>query len=131
MDDLTEVTLEKIKVGMIQRFSKRFLDSSVRVDVVKLVLDEFEICLAGFLLGENVGSYRAIKYPCDWFQAIKERWFPLWLLKRWPVIYTVCDITAKVLYPEFRLAVPEKMNFMMMQVTKNDLKMVDGKKVVL
>jgi hypothetical protein len=27
------------------------------------------------------------KWPKDWRQSFKERWFPKWLLKRYPVIY--------------------------------------------
>jgi hypothetical protein len=27
-------------------------------------------------------------WPCDWWQAFKERWFPAFLLKRYPVKYT-------------------------------------------
>ena len=26
-----------------------------------------------------------IEYPADWWHALKERWFPLWAKKRWPV----------------------------------------------
>lgn len=25
------------------------------------------------------------KWPADWWQAFKERWFPMWALRRWPV----------------------------------------------
>jgi len=25
-----------------------------------------------------------IEFPADWWQALKERWFPQWALKRWP-----------------------------------------------
>lgn len=28
-----------------------------------------------------------VKYPSDWWEAFKERWFPKWMLRRWPVNY--------------------------------------------
>jgi hypothetical protein len=38
-----------------------------------------------------------IKYPADWKQAFKERWFPQWLLKKYPVKYKQFEV--KALYP--------------------------------
>lgn len=29
-----------------------------------------------------------VSYPADWWEALKERWFPKWMLRRWPVKYT-------------------------------------------
>jgi hypothetical protein len=28
-----------------------------------------------------------VQWPADWREAFKERWFPAWALKRWPVRY--------------------------------------------
>lgn len=28
-----------------------------------------------------------VAFPQDWWEAVKERWFPHWALKRWPVKY--------------------------------------------
>lgn len=37
-------------------------------------------------------------YPRDWWQAVKQRWFPFWILRRWPVEYT--QIIAIHKFPE-------------------------------
>jgi hypothetical protein len=34
-----------------------------------------------------------LKWPYDWKQAFKERWFPGWLLKRYPVRYSHTILT--------------------------------------
>jgi hypothetical protein len=34
-----------------------------------------------------------LKWPSDWKQAFKERWFPGWLLKRYPVRYSHTILT--------------------------------------
>lgn len=47
-----------------------------------------------------------VRYPADWWEAFKARWFPAWALARWPVRETIYD--AKVLYPE--VEIPERMH---------------------
>jgi len=50
---------------------------------------------------ENVGK-KLFSYPEDWKQAFKERWFPKWLLKKYPVKYTEITTEAKIWYPDFK-----------------------------
>lgn len=57
--------------------------------------------LTGFLWGE-LGSTQTIKYPRTWWSAFKERWFPLWLLRRFPVEYIVYEINLTTLYPFYK-----------------------------
>jgi hypothetical protein len=38
--------------------------------------------LTAMVAGERVDE---IKYPLDWWEAFKGRWFPVWALRRWPV----------------------------------------------
>jgi len=38
------------------------------------------------------------RYPVDWWQAVKERWFPPWLLRRYPVRYK--EVIAVHNFPE-------------------------------
>ncbi len=48
-----------------------------------------------------------VKYPADWWQAVKQRFAPAWFLKRWPVEYTVWE--PFIVYPDIKL--PERMHF--------------------
>jgi hypothetical protein len=50
---------------------------------------------------------KEIKYPANWKEAFKERWFPKWMLERYPVRYTVFIVDAKILYPNFVYHIPE------------------------
>ncbi len=43
-----------------------------------------------------------LKYPVNWIEAFKERWFPKWLLKYYPVEYTLIEV--REYYP--RMAIP-------------------------
>lgn len=49
----------------------------------------------GYQLGEEVHSY-----PANWIEAVKERWAPAWLLRRWPVQFTDLRFVGWHLYPE-------------------------------
>lgn len=44
-----------------------------------------------------------VSYPADWWQAFKERWFPAWVKRRWPVKYTRYTIKAWEVYPRVLL----------------------------
>lgn len=41
-----------------------------------------------------------IRYPRDWWEALKQRWFPAWALRRWPAIIVEHTFTAYDVYPE-------------------------------
>lgn len=49
-------------------------------------------------------------YPSDWWQAFKARWFPNWLLRRYPVTTTTFRLTASALYP--KIAFPDGTMYM-------------------
>ncbi len=100
-------TLEKIKIGLQRVVSEQLLDPQVVMDVDKFLADEVRFTLRGYIWGEHVGE-TTITYPEDWFQGFKERHFPDWLLDRYPVRYTVHEITCNALYPNFRISVPNQ-----------------------
>ena len=58
------------------------------------ILDEMVYRIHSDIYGRTL-----TKYPRDWWEAVKERWFPAWALKRWPVLYNRID----ELYPELEL----------------------------
>ena len=57
------------------------------------------------LLGHEMERIE-VRYPEDWWQALKERWFPKWALRRWPVKEEVVQLVARELYPKVKL--PDK-----------------------
>ncbi|WP_230677522.1 hypothetical protein, partial [Streptococcus pneumoniae] len=50
-----------------------------------------------------------VTYPSDWWQAFKERWFPMWARKKWPVKYTEEKMQANAYHPD--LAIPDHQTF--------------------
>lgn len=84
---------------------KKIIISTLISSQVRIKEDELNGILAaqleGFLYGETLVQ-RAIKYPANWKEAVKERFLPEWARKRWPVIYETSIISADALYPDFR-----------------------------
>lgn len=73
----------------------------VKADIIEYMPHMFRIQVHGYLYGEHA-SYKQVKFPADWWQAFKARWFPAWALRRWPVVHTTVRFEAKAIYPHFR-----------------------------
>ncbi len=58
------------------------------------------------IFGEDVCQER-VRWPADWREAFKHRWFPRWALKRWPVRWRSRTLKVKAVYPAFRPQLPE------------------------
>ena len=78
----------------------QIIDEGVDYDYAKKV-SRYQLKV--YILGENLKKYsRHIEYPDGWWQAFKARWFPLWLLQRFPIRKKIfnLDIDVVALYPE-------------------------------
>lgn len=91
---------EKLKFKVYQRVSKEFLVQGIDVDY-DFVSRDFIIQMKYYLYGQSKNGVE-VKYPIDWFQAIKERFCPEFLLKKYPVKYNIVIVDFKVLYPDFK-----------------------------
>lgn len=56
------------------------------------------------------------RYPRDWWQAVKERWFPKWALERWPVEYQTTTLQAQTIYPRLQSELPQHQAWLRMAV---------------
>ncbi len=95
---LHEYVAERIRLGSIEYFSdaalgtmdaelESFLDQAI--EGVGLRLRAYVYAMPK----ETIEIH--LKYPDDWWQAFRERWFPDWWLRRWPVVYDLIDISEK------------------------------------
>jgi len=108
MEGIREIELEKIKVGLEQSVSQYLLDVSVDIDILSArFTNQVVFHIKGFLWGEKLPT-KTIRYPSDWWQAFKARWFPEWLLKRYPAKYTTQHITASIIYPGLNPSIPDR-----------------------
>lgn len=101
-----EIQLEKIKIGLMRRIPNHLLDPEVRFsEMESFVCNSVDMQIHGYVWGER-GKTDTIKYPATWRDAFKERWFPKWLLARYPVSYRVHEISTTTLYPNFKISMP-------------------------
>lgn len=52
--------------------------------------------------GKDHGPPEIIRYPADWWQALKERFAPAWFRDRYPVKFTEHTISLREFYPHIR-----------------------------
>ncbi len=89
----TETVLRRVEFGIrreLDRSGMSQLDFNV---VVSDVARGMAVELRAYLWGETLGNISIHEeWPRDWWQAFKDRWFPLWALTRWPVRYQTIDV---------------------------------------
>ena len=91
------IQLEKFRVGLNGAIGKEMLGSEIDL---RFVYSQVLYEVRGFIWARNFKTV-VIKYPLNWWEAVKERWFYDWMLERWPVRYQERIIEATALYPEY------------------------------
>jgi hypothetical protein len=76
--------------------------------IIDSITNDALLQIRGFVWGENLKEPKYIRYPKDWVEAFKERWFPKFLLNRYPVKYSVYEISTAVLYPNYQPSISNK-----------------------
>ena len=59
------------------------------------------------ILGREIERIEC-RYPADWWQAVKERFAPKFILNRWPVKYIKHYVDVNVIYPNYRPALKDQ-----------------------
>lgn len=126
MNRIQEYQLEKIKIGIMQRIPNHLLGAEVRFSEVEaFICNSVDMQISGYVWGER-GKSETIRYPKTWREAIKERWFPRWLLRRYPVLYRSHEINTTTLYPNFKVSVPDQTHVLKYQTFSRDHTAFDG-----
>jgi hypothetical protein len=111
--EIKTVQLEKMKLIAMQYISEElaeYFSMPPKLDIgrdVSFVYDNLVLRLVQEVYGRQVERVD-VRYPSDWWQAFKERWFPAWAKKRWPVHYKTTALEAKELYPKLAVAIPDQ-----------------------
>jgi len=107
-------------------FSQRYLDRlqvglgwQLDIDHHGLDLDRIAVRITGYVWSERLGTH-TVRYPRDWWEALKERFAPCWFTLRYPVVYANIVLEAKALYPDFQCPVPSGNYRMRLEVVSGD-----------
>jgi hypothetical protein len=78
--------IEKLRIACVAYFSKEMLaDVKIRTsEHTTFVCDSLAIQLNATVFAQRLDE-QTVEYPADWWQAFKERFFPGWAIRRWPV----------------------------------------------
>jgi hypothetical protein len=102
-DRFETIDVGRIRVAGMKVISKRQFDLFCGANIRAFVegrADVMVIELEAYVLGmpkERIAVHE--RYPLDWWQAFRERWFPKWWLRRWPVAYKTIDIDQQLYGP--------------------------------
>jgi len=85
--------LERIKIGLSFIFPNN-IETTLHENAF---VDQAILKIKTYIYKEQLG-HKEIKYPADWFEAFKERWFP----KSHPIKYKTFKFSLNALYPEIQ-----------------------------
>lgn len=106
------IRLDKIRLGLSFCVSKlALMDAEVQTEFIDNII---HYQLRGFLWGEKAGRY-SFRAPADWWQAVRERWWPRFVLVRWPVKYRDEVIEVTAIYPDLKISMPEEAKALVIQ----------------
>lgn len=61
------------------------------------------------LVASRKYDVKTVRFPSDWWQSFKKRFFPMWALQKYPIQYTEVTMEANAYYPE--IEIPDKQAF--------------------
>jgi len=101
-EEISCVSLEKIQEYLIYHFD---MFENIKLRDLKMMMGGHVAAhFTREVFREKVDTV-TVKYPLDWWQSFKERWFPEWLLDKHPVICHTEKFSFDVVYPDFKSAV--------------------------
>ena len=98
------IELEPVGTYIRYSFSRRAINDlgdRIKLDILEKGIDEIVLQLRSYIWS-NKRDDIIIKYPSNWKEAFKERWFPEWFLKNHPIKYTKHHIKIYDGYPTIK-----------------------------
>lgn len=84
-----------------------------------LILNQMMYRLTGYVAFEDQQDYKYYT-PTSWWQMFKQEYFPIWLLKRFPITRKETAITVKTIYPFLKTKLPPEIQGHKIMVLVND-----------
>lgn len=104
MKNATQEVFEKIRINIELSASPELLGAKCSV-FQEWATEHVRMSVHGFLWGKMIEHFE-VRYPCDWWEALKQRFAPTWFLRRWPVRETFKEVRLQAIWPTLRLLVP-------------------------
>lgn len=119
MKSLSDLSLNTVTLQVQEMYQTFRIDRQhlINADLRIISLDfanQFELRMKARMAGQVVETH---KYPLNWKEAVKERWFPKFLLKRFPVKYKLVETWHA--YPTYPL--PDHQTYAVQYLVVKDL----------
>tara|TARA_R100000808_G_C2105275_1_gene121097 strand:- start:479 stop:856 length:378 start_codon:yes stop_codon:yes gene_type:complete len=111
------VELERILYGQLLPIYEPLEDGKVSIRDLRKTRG---FILASFMKkfwAEDVGT-ETVSYPENWIEALKERFFPKWLLKAFPVKMESVSFKFSCVYPDFEPSIPTERHTITVKVQR-------------
>ena len=102
---MRSVSLEKVQAAVTQYIPREKLPGGVLEAEWRYDLEAMVVRLRKYVWSERLAD-ETVRWPATWWDAFKDRWFPRWALRRWPVRWKHADFTIYRGYPD--LVMPER-----------------------
>jgi len=107
-----EIVLSRMEYGINFHISREFIDDfagSIRLETHIDKMTRDAVASLKLQMAGQTQEPQVHYYPKDWVEALKERFAPRWLLRRWPIKFKYIKFEPTVLYPGIKL--PERKHF--------------------
>ena len=99
--NIVEVVLQRIPIQCAAEIPVELLEGNYELTMQRLIgkRDMMLMNMSSYILGmpkERIEVDK--KWPATWWDAFKERWFPQWMLRRWPVEYERIYIDQQIFH---------------------------------
>lgn len=110
--DIEEIILQRIKFGVVEVMDASLLEEiKISDPLFDFVSNSIAIKLKGFVYGIDIGKKEStyygeeVKYPSNWWEAFRERFFPNFWKRKFPIIYNEIP-TEVTVYQDFKNICP-------------------------
>ncbi len=102
-----DITLQLKLLAQSVALDEKLLGCNIDVDsymsaVSREVVANFKLAIFGSTL-----KTETVEYPKTWWDAFKQRWYPVWLLDKYPADIVKVTFSAEELYPYLKFSLPE------------------------
>jgi hypothetical protein len=125
-DYISQVELRRKEYCNRVEIDKQMIDNLKRRGEFEIIDDMYDHARETMACEMKVAIYgkdhpkkHIVRYPADWWEALKERFAPSWFLDKCPVKFTEITASLEELYPDLDIALPDKSPVLKFRVLKN------------
>lgn len=96
--NLERVIIDKLKFSLSHKVSSEILREINISSYIEQISNDIVLRVEGFLFSKTHKEtivFDTVKVPVDWWEAVKERFFPMFLILRYPIKYRTIQTVIK------------------------------------